>query len=298
MNISFYLCSYFDIIIQWSTRPAFPKDGAIYCNRLCGAPRDGEKKTSRVRSFSHQRRPRQAEQLGVTNLSGPGAPRLSHTPGWHFLLSPLTHTSAPRACLLRYSAALIEAALKDFKHISKGICLHLRKKLVCSPDSVFTTIHVRTHGKYSLHANKTWILLGLPWNILTNINLDNRAWQHDCDISCQALSYLQLLHFLDGSSFIKCFFPFHTGRKRARKRVMEEDNTRQEKIEALLLETLQKQQPPPAPQPTSSEDELFLKSLVPSLERLSPQRRAYVKFQIHKLIYESSTVVLNLEPAE
>ncbi len=43
INMSFYLCSYFDIIIQWATRPLFPKNGAIYCNRLRGAPRDGEK---------------------------------------------------------------------------------------------------------------------------------------------------------------------------------------------------------------------------------------------------------------
>ncbi|CAK6973686.1 transcription factor Adf-1-like [Scomber scombrus] len=81
------------------------------------------------------------------------------------------------------------------------------------------------------------------------------------------------------------------GRKRARKRAVEEDSSRGQ-IEALLLETLRNRPPPP------SEDLLFLKSLAPSLERLSPQRKAYVKFQMHKLVYEAGTVVLNLEPAE
>uniref|UniRef100_A0A8C1CJ48 E3 ubiquitin-protein ligase CHFR n=2 Tax=Cyprinus carpio TaxID=7962 RepID=A0A8C1CJ48_CYPCA len=42
-------------------------------------------------------------------------------------------------------------------------------------------------------------------------------------------------------------------------------------------------------------DELFLLSLVPSLQSLPPQTKEFVKFQIHKLIYESSTVPLNLE---
>ncbi|XP_053179674.1 transcription factor Adf-1-like [Scomber japonicus] len=93
--------------------------------------------------------------------------------------------------------------------------------------------------------------------------------------------------------------------KRARKRAREEEdsadstNTRAE-LEALVLDTLNglKQRAQPAPQPPPSEDELFLKSLVPSLERLSPQKKAFVTFQIHKLIYEASTVVLYLEPAE
>ncbi|XP_058629593.1 platelet glycoprotein Ib alpha chain-like [Onychostoma macrolepis] len=53
----------------------------------------------------------------------------------------------------------------------------------------------------------------------------------------------------------------------------------------------------PAP-PPRSEDELFLLSLVPSLQKLPPQTKDFVKFQIHKLIYESSTVLLNLEQLE
>ncbi|CAK6962817.1 transcription factor Adf-1-like [Scomber scombrus] len=80
--------------------------------------------------------------------------------------------------------------------------------------------------------------------------------------------------------------------KRARKRAREEED-RQEKIEALLLEALQNLKKPPP-----SEDELFLKSMAPALERLSPKRKAFVKFHIHKLIYEASTGVLNLEPAK
>uniref|UniRef100_A0A671PYE7 MADF domain-containing protein n=1 Tax=Sinocyclocheilus anshuiensis TaxID=1608454 RepID=A0A671PYE7_9TELE len=60
----------------------------------------------------------------------------------------------------------------------------------------------------------------------------------------------------------------------------------------LLLECLQRTSPPP---PT--EDELFFQSLLPSLQRLPPQQKEFIKFQIHKLIHESSTVTLNLENA-
>ncbi|KAM8865086.1 uncharacterized protein ACB058_006451 isoform 2-T2 [Synchiropus picturatus] len=56
----------------------------------------------------------------------------------------------------------------------------------------------------------------------------------------------------------------------------------------------------PASQLTSSlsEDKMFLLSLLPSLQRVAPQRREHVKFQIHKLIYESSSVQLNPDHSE
>eukprot|EP00064_Thunnus_orientalis_P022933 superscaffoldBa00008193_g23155 len=82
--------------------------------------------------------------------------------------------------------------------------------------------------------------------------------------------------------------------RRTRKRTRGSDRERE--IEAFLLEALKRPAPPAPPPP--SEDELFLKSLVHSLQRLSPQQKEFVKFQIHKLIYEPSSVVLNLEPAE
>ena len=87
-------------------------------------------------------------------------------------------------------------------------------------------------------------------------------------------------------------FPFHTGR-RAHKRSLGRDRERE--IEEQLLIALRSA--PPAPPPLS-EDELFCKSLVPSLGRLPPQQKEFVKFQIYKLIYEASTVVLNLEHLE
>uniref|UniRef100_A0A8C1MZ46 Transcription factor Adf-1 n=1 Tax=Cyprinus carpio TaxID=7962 RepID=A0A8C1MZ46_CYPCA len=68
-------------------------------------------------------------------------------------------------------------------------------------------------------------------------------------------------------------------------------------VECQLLEALQTRPVAPAP-PPCSEDELFLLSLVPFLQRLPPQTKEFVKFQIHKLIYESSTVLLNLEQLE
>uniref|UniRef100_A0A8C2ZMT2 MADF domain-containing protein n=1 Tax=Cyclopterus lumpus TaxID=8103 RepID=A0A8C2ZMT2_CYCLU len=48
----------------------------------------------------------------------------------------------------------------------------------------------------------------------------------------------------------------------------------------------------------SLNDELFLKSLVPSLERLPPQQKEYVKFQIHKLIYEDHMLSIQCSTAE
>ncbi|ROL51198.1 Transcription factor Adf-1 [Anabarilius grahami] len=58
----------------------------------------------------------------------------------------------------------------------------------------------------------------------------------------------------------------------------------------LLTALRSRPQPPPC-----SEDEHFLLSLLPSLQKLPPQTKEFVKFQMHKLIYESSTVLLNLE---
>ncbi|KAK9976834.1 hypothetical protein ABG768_018657 [Culter alburnus] len=62
-------------------------------------------------------------------------------------------------------------------------------------------------------------------------------------------------------------------------------------FENELLATLRSRpQPPPC-----SEDERFLLSV---LQKLQPQTKEFVKFQIHKLIYESSTIPLNLETLE
>uniref|UniRef100_A0A3Q2GCU9 MADF domain-containing protein n=1 Tax=Cyprinodon variegatus TaxID=28743 RepID=A0A3Q2GCU9_CYPVA len=46
------------------------------------------------------------------------------------------------------------------------------------------------------------------------------------------------------------------------------------------------------------EDGYFLRSLLPLLKKVPPESKDFVKFQIHKLLYESSTVTLNLEPSE
>ncbi|XP_048054270.1 ubiquitin carboxyl-terminal hydrolase 12-like isoform X2 [Megalobrama amblycephala] len=81
--------------------------------------------------------------------------------------------------------------------------------------------------------------------------------------------------------------------RRAQRRVREQPS----EVEMQLLEALRTHPLAPAA-PPRSEDELFLLSLVPSLQRLPPQKKEFVKFHIHKLIYESSTVVLNLEQVE
>ncbi len=82
-------------------------------------------------------------------------------------------------------------------------------------------------------------------------------------------------------------------RRRAQRRPREQPS----EVKQQLLKALRTR--PAAPAPSSrSEDELFLLSLVPSLQRLPPQKKEFIKFQIHKLVYESSTVLLNLEKLE
>ncbi|XP_036980890.1 uncharacterized protein LOC119034199 isoform X1 [Acanthopagrus latus] len=89
---------------------------------------------------------------------------------------------------------------------------------------------------------------------------------------------------------------------RKRKRGRDTDAAgREEMIEELLIQSLQRPPaplPPPPPPPASIEEERFLTSLAPSLHRLPPQQREFVKFQIHKLVYENSFVTLNLESLE
>ncbi|XP_029941112.1 uncharacterized protein LOC115383163 isoform X6 [Salarias fasciatus] len=86
--------------------------------------------------------------------------------------------------------------------------------------------------------------------------------------------------------------PSHRGRERAEKRMREDEDSRHWEIQDLLLQTMRALRDltahPPTPAPPCSEDQLFLDSLAPSLERLDPQVKARVKFQIHKIIYDAS----------
>ncbi|KAK0153079.1 Transcription factor Adf-1 [Merluccius polli] len=114
-------------------------------------------------------------------------------------------------------------------------------------------------------------------------------------LSLPRLPRLLLLHLL-----LSLLLPL-LRRKKTQKRAREDEDSQHLLIQNLLLETLRARPPqpaPPAPQPPRSEDQLFLDSLAPSLERLEPQVKAFVKFKIHKIIYEASTVVLNLDSAE
>ncbi|KAG7242792.1 hypothetical protein INR49_019044 [Caranx melampygus] len=90
--------------------------------------------------------------------------------------------------------------------------------------------------------------------------------------------------------------------KRKRGRMNEERDRREKVIEELLIQSLQRPPallpPPPPPPPAWIEEERFLSSLAPSLHRLPPQQREYVKYHIHKLIYESTTITLNLDLLE
>ncbi|XP_061634142.1 uncharacterized protein LOC133480319 isoform X4 [Phyllopteryx taeniolatus] len=81
-----------------------------------------------------------------------------------------------------------------------------------------------------------------------------------------------------------------TGRRRGKKNAA--GNVKEREIEEHLLHLL-RQRANSAPALPPSEDELFFKSLVPSLQRLPTHQKEHVKFQIHKLIYDATTVTLN-----
>ncbi|KAL3988919.1 hypothetical protein ACER0C_013237 [Sarotherodon galilaeus] len=76
-------------------------------------------------------------------------------------------------------------------------------------------------------------------------------------------------------------------RRKAQKRQRDGSQDGPSAVELAILESLKR----PRPSPT----EYFLLSLAPALESLPPQTREFVKFQMHKLVFESSTAVLNLE---
>ncbi|CAL8253066.1 unnamed protein product [Boreogadus saida] len=80
-----------------------------------------------------------------------------------------------------------------------------------------------------------------------------------------------------------------TKRKRAR---VPEGNTN---MQGAILQALQRQNAVPTPTPLSG-NEHFVMGLVPSLERLPPEVLEYIKFQIRKVIFDTSNFTLNLEP--
>ncbi|XP_061561904.1 uncharacterized protein LOC133417800 isoform X2 [Phycodurus eques] len=72
----------------------------------------------------------------------------------------------------------------------------------------------------------------------------------------------------------------------------------QEILEEHLMQLLEEwESNPPPPRPTC-EDTLFMTSMIPCLKRLPPGRKEYVKFKIHKLLFEQSTLTLNLEHSD
>ncbi|CAL8233988.1 unnamed protein product [Boreogadus saida] len=53
---------------------------------------------------------------------------------------------------------------------------------------------------------------------------------------------------------------------------------------------------PPGPDGQLCADAQLLNSLLPSLKRLPPDTKEYVKFQIHKVLFDATQFTLNLEP--
>ena len=56
-------------------------------------------------------------------------------------------------------------------------------------------------------------------------------------------------------------------------------------FERGLLSAVSQRQPPPPP-PTEDENEIFFRSLLPSMARLTLSRRARVRFRVHQLIFQ------------
>ena len=79
-------------------------------------------------------------------------------------------------------------------------------------------------------------------------------------------------------------FTFHTGRKRA-----SGVPCGSTPIQEAILQALQRDGELCA-------DAEFLNGLLPSLKRLPPDAKEYVKFQIHKVIFDATQFTLNLEP--
>ncbi|MED6247051.1 hypothetical protein ATANTOWER_028753 [Ataeniobius toweri] len=86
-----------------------------------------------------------------------------------------------------------------------------------------------------------------------------------------------------------------TGPPKKKVRRRQQDSWEPTEFEREMLEALKNRAPTPAP---CSEDEHFLLSLLPLMQKVPPQSKDFVKFQIHKLLYENSTAMLNLEPLE
>ncbi|CAL8370477.1 unnamed protein product [Boreogadus saida] len=81
--------------------------------------------------------------------------------------------------------------------------------------------------------------------------------------------------------------PSHnTGMKRKRASGVPDGNT---PIQEAILQALQRDGQLCA-------DAQFLNGLLPSLKRLPPDTKEYVKFQIHKVIFDATQSTLNLEP--
>ncbi|XP_047205342.1 myosin-1-like [Girardinichthys multiradiatus] len=66
-------------------------------------------------------------------------------------------------------------------------------------------------------------------------------------------------------------------------------------VQRELLEALRNRPPPPPPPRVYSSMEHFLLGLAPSLERLSLEKQELIKLKLMRMIFEHSTVGLNLD---
>uniref|UniRef100_A0A3B4BJG4 BESS domain-containing protein n=1 Tax=Periophthalmus magnuspinnatus TaxID=409849 RepID=A0A3B4BJG4_9GOBI len=95
-------------------------------------------------------------------------------------------------------------------------------------------------------------------------------------------------------TFLDPFISPRPRKRTAKRRFLESPNPT---FESELLTAIQDLPPLPPPPAASaqSDDEHFLLSLLPLLQKVSPHLKEYVKFQIHKLLYENSCVYINLD---
>ncbi|XP_028320032.1 uncharacterized protein LOC114474158 [Gouania willdenowi] len=84
--------------------------------------------------------------------------------------------------------------------------------------------------------------------------------------------------------------------KKAKKRFSE---VSENEMEQVILQVLRTPTPPPPPPPAPlTEDEMFLRGLLPALQKVPQELKEYAKFQIHKMIFDLQPDGLNLKQCD
>ncbi|XP_028320033.1 uncharacterized protein LOC114474159 [Gouania willdenowi] len=86
--------------------------------------------------------------------------------------------------------------------------------------------------------------------------------------------------------------PLESRGKRAKKR---SSQVSQNEVEQVLRTPPPSPPSPPPPPASQTEDEMFLRGLLPALQKVPQEFKEYAKFQIHKIIFDLQPVKQNLK---